>query len=139
MGYLPSSWWTLPPDEHGVGIYTQWHLVTKNISAGDALAMNSSSWWLPALASSAGAMPAYGIAMHNIQSGLTGYVLNLGVWRCDNWPTFVPPLPLFVNTSAGRITQSAPTATGNKVQVIGVAFFTKTLFFNPLPILGEIT
>lgn len=141
MGYMPSRIAHNPGiDNWGSIFFTDTMITATNVSAGDLLTMNASAMWIPTHAGSSGAMPCCGLAFETIQSGVSGYVaLGIGVYRCATFPTLTPRLPIFANNSTGKITQSAPTGSGNKVQVVGWAIEAKIIWFNPCLILGEIT
>ena len=140
MGFMPSRVDHWPDADHwGSMFYTDTMITGANVSRGDLLTLNASAMWIPTHAASSGAMPCCGIAFETITSGTTGYVGLFGVYRHDEFPVLVPRQPVFVNNSTGKITQSAPTTTTNKVQVVGFAIEHDSIWFNPCLVMGEIT
>jgi len=78
-------------------------------------------------------MPAIGIALEANASGSDGEVKILiqGIVKDASW-SFTPGADLFVGTTdnAGLVTATAPSATGDTVQKIGVALTATTAFLN---------
>ena len=92
-----------------------------------------------ALATSAATMPCIALAMDNIDEDTEGAFLMQGFFRLDaiDW---TPGGLLYVNKdTAGMLTQTLPAASGEQVQVVGVAITTHIIYFNPSYELVEIS
>jgi len=64
----------------------------------------------------------------------TKRVLLLGIIRNDGWSWVTGPGELgliYLSTSVGTLTQTAPTGTGDVIQVVGYALSDDVMFFNP--------
>ena len=76
-------------------------------------------------------MPAIGVALEANSSGSDAAVkiLIAGVLRDDTY-NFTPGADLFVGTTAGEITATAPSGSGDTVQKIGVALSADSIYVN---------
>jgi len=57
-------------------------------------------------------------------------VLLQGFARDDTW-SWTPGEPLYVATTAGELTQTAPSTEGDRVQIVGYAVSATVIYFNP--------
>lgn len=90
-------------------------------------------------ADAAASMPVWALALASISEDADGKVLLFGFVRDDDW-SFTPGGLLYADTeTAGNLTQVAPSGSGDQVQVVGVAVTGTIIFFNPSPVLVEIT
>lgn len=64
-------------------------------------------------------------------------VLICGVVRDDSW-NWTVGRPIFVSTTTGSLTQTAPTGTGDQVQAVGVAISADIMLVNPSYTLVEV-
>jgi hypothetical protein len=108
------------PSLNNTGGVTQW----------DAVYLNSSSQWVIADANGSGTYPALGLAVSTETTGNPVTVLVHGTVRNDSWNWTVGGL-VYLSTTAGGLTQTAPSTSGDKVQIIGVALTADILFVNP--------
>lgn len=70
------------------------------------------------------------IATAAISANATGTFGVLGLVRNDGWSAWTVGGLVYLSTTGG-ITQTAPTGTDDVVQVLGVAYAAKIIFFNP--------
>ncbi|MBA7506480.1 hypothetical protein ES706_05171 [subsurface metagenome] len=124
-----------------------WSGLTAIFTAGEILgigyvaylkAADSRAW--KALATATTTMP--GIALATCTTSPVGnnfeYLLR-GFLRFDTW-TWTPGGLLYVDrTTPGTLTQTAPSTTGDQVQVVGVAITADIILFNPSYELVEIS
>jgi hypothetical protein len=97
---------------------------------GALLVMSADGNWDEADADSATTCGLLGIA---VEAGTgTKLVLRRG-WVKDTAWTWTPGAQLFVSTTTGAITATAPSGTGDIVQVVGYAESATTIYFNPSP------
>lgn len=97
------------------------------VTQWDAVYLNSSSQWVKADANGSGTYPAVGIATSTQSTGAATTVLILGVFRDDGGTAWTPGGTLYLSTTAGALTQTPPSTTGDKVQVIGTALAAHTV------------
>ena len=78
-----------------------------------------------------------------LESGTgTKEVLHVGYIRQDSWTWVLVAGEgnlLYASTTAGAMTQTAPSASGDQVQILGYATHADRMFFNPSFIMVEIT
>lgn len=117
-------------------------VVTMTVDANtygiaSALHLDTDGNWIEADAdvSSAGAMPCQGLALETGTGSKK--ILLRGFMRDDSWSWTVGGL-IYVSTTAGTLTQTAPSATGDQVQVVGFATHADRIFFNPSMVLVEV-
>ena len=69
------------------------------------------------------------VRINNITNG-TGNILLFGMASNSSWTWTVGGI-LYMSTSSGTLTQTAPSATNNVIQVIGQAISATTILFKP--------
>ena len=82
-------------------------------------------------------MPVIGIAPAAISDTATGTILLQGFIRDDTWNWTIGGI-LYASTTAGAMTQTAPSGTGDFVQALGVALTADVVYFNPSLTLVEV-
>lgn len=90
------------------------------IAQWDAVYLDASGTWQLADADGTGTFPCQGLAVAAYSSGNAATVLDDGVVRNDSWAWTIGA-PVYLSTTAGGLTQTLPTTSGNKQQVIGYA------------------
>lgn len=88
-------------------------------------------------ADAAATMPGVAIATATITEDATGVFLIRGFIRDDTWNWTVGGI-LYGSTTAGGMTQTAPSGSGDQVQVVGVALTADIIYFNPSLTLVEV-
>lgn len=105
----------------------------RNNSGGvtqwDTVYLNSSSQWVLADANGSGTYPARGMAVASALTGVATIVLTYGTVRNDAW-NWTPGGTLYLSTSPGGLTQSAPATSGDQVQAVGYALTADIAFFD---------
>ncbi len=104
--------------------------VNESMDSHTVLYVDSNGCWVKADASDASKMPCSGISCEDISSGLKGTILVTGLIHSNNW-NWTPGGLLYVSTTSGDMTQTAPDAQGNRVQIVGRALSTTLILFNP--------
>ena len=56
--------------------------------------------------------------------------LLMGFVKNSSW-SLTPGNPVYVSTTPGQVTQTAPSVSGDKVQIIGYATSSDTIYFKP--------
>ncbi|MCK4945952.1 MAG: hypothetical protein KAS59_06795 [Alphaproteobacteria bacterium] len=112
--------------------------VTVDVNAygiGAALYIAADGHYEEADADAAATMPCVAIAL---EAGTgTKKVLFLGIMKDDSW-TFTPGGAVYVSTTAGTLSTTAPTGTGKQVQKVGTAITADIVLFNPSPDIIEL-
>jgi len=102
------------------------------LSFGDVCYLNSSNGKLyKANANAAGTMTAFAIATAAISADASGEFLLFGTITNSSWTWMTSGAPLFVTTSAGLLSQSAPSTSGYIVQIAGRVINADTILFAP--------
>ena len=96
------------------------------VTQWDVVYLNGSSQWVLADANGSGTFPARGLAVSTVSTGNATTVIEDGVVRNDAW-TWTPGGTIYLSVTAGALTQTAPSTTGDKVQVIGYAIDADTM------------
>lgn len=92
------------------------------------LHMDTDGNWIEADADASTTMPCAAMA---VESGTgTKNVLMQGFVRDDTW-NWTPGQVIYVDTTAGTVTATAPSGTGDQVQVVGVAITADVIYFRP--------
>jgi len=116
-------------DDTGNGLIATMTVDTDPTTVGRALYMASDGNLDPADADSATTMPCIAISL---ESG-TGSkkVLLRGFIRNDGWNWSSIGQPVYVSTTAGIMTQTAPSGSGDQVQRVGIAISADVVYFSP--------
>ena len=100
------------------------------ITQWDAVYLGSSSTWLKADADGTGTYPARGLALTTVGSAAALTVIVKGVVRNDAW-AWTPGGTIYLSTTPGGLTQTAPATSGNKVQAVGWALSADEMYVDP--------
>jgi hypothetical protein len=84
----------------------------------------------PAAASTESNMPAIGLALNDGPSGIQVNVLTKGLIKNSGW-SFTKGAIIYLNTTAGYLTQSRPSTAGQQVQIMGIAVESNVIYINP--------
>ena len=101
----------------------------ESVAAFNAVYIRSDGEVGPADADAATSMPAIGVALEAKGDGEATKILIAGVLRDDTY-NFTPGADIFVGTTAGAITATAPSGSGDTVQKIGVALSADSIYVN---------
>jgi len=101
------------------------------IAQWDAVYLGASFQWLLADANGSGTFPAIGLAVAAGTSGNPLTVLKRGTARNDAWNW--SPGSIWLDVTAGALTQTPPATTGDKVQYMGFATSADSMFVDPSP------
>ena len=98
------------------------------VAVGDCLHMDTDGEWVESSASAMATMPCAAMAL---EAG-TGprKILLKGFMRHDGW-NWTPGEILYASTTTGELTATAPSGSGEVVQVVGFATNADRIFFNP--------
>lgn len=122
----------------GNGIYiTVTSAAALNI--GDVVYINSSSKAAKIDADQASTMPGICIMVESASAaGETKKCLTHGPFKFSSSPSYTVGGIVYGSTTAGATTTTAPSGTGDQVQVLGVALAADTIYFNPSYVLVEV-
>ena len=95
----------------------------ENVTIGQVCYMKSDGKLWKAKADDVSTMPGMYMALESISTDAAGRFLQSGVIREDNVFNFTVGAILYVDAStAGAITSTAPSGSGDQIQVIGYCF-----------------
>lgn len=103
---------------------------TGGVTQWDAVYVNASTQLALADANGSGTYPCWGLATATASTGVATTIVLYGIVRNDGW-SWTPGGSIYLSTTAGGLTQTAPSATGDKVQVIGKALNVTTILLRP--------
>ena len=111
--------------------------VGETVAFGDVLYLKFSDgkWW-KAKADAYATTPGLRMAMASISANASGVLLIEGNVRYDSWSLADRNVWLSAAT-AGAITTTQPSTTGNQIQYLGVAKTSTTIYFKPSSDVGE--
>jgi hypothetical protein len=95
----------------------------------EAVYLDGSSTWQKADANGVSTYPARGLVVAAYASTDPAEVLLKGTVRNDAW-NWTPGGDIYLSTTAGGLTQTAPASSGDKVQKVGFALTADVAFFN---------
>ena len=101
----------------------------ESVAAFNAVYIRSDGEVGPADADEVAKMPSIGVALEAKGDGEATKILIAGVLRDDTY-NFTPGADLFIGTTAGEITATAPSGSGDTVQKIGVALTADSIYVN---------
>ena len=101
---------------------------TNAVGVGAALYLASDGNYDEADADAASTMPCTAVALETGTGTKT--VLFNGFIRDDSW-AWTPGGNIYVSTTQGTFTQTAPSGSGDQVQVVGIAQSADVIYFNP--------
>ena len=103
----------------------------ESLVPGNIVYLKSDGKVWKADANAAGAYPAIGIALETLGANASGKVLLFGLFLDASFAWTVGGT-VYLSTTAGAMTQTAPSATDEVIQVLGVAVSATLLMFNPV-------
>jgi hypothetical protein len=101
----------------------------ESVAAFNSVYIRSDGEVGPADADAVTSMPAIGVALEAKGDGEATKILIQGVLRDDTY-NFTPGADLFIGTTAGEITATAPSGSGDTVQKVGVALTADSVYLN---------
>jgi len=110
-----------------------------NLVFGETCYMGSDGKLEKTNAAAAATCPALVMAIATINEDATGLVLCRGFVRDDSWDWTVGGLIYLDDSTAGGLTQTAPSDVGDQVVVVGFATHADRMYFNPSYVLVEVT
>lgn len=102
----------------------------EDLVLGDVCYFKSDGKMWKANADAIATASVIGIALATIATDASGTFLLIGVVRNDAWNWTVGGL-IYLSTTAGGLTQTAPSAADDVIQILGVATHADRMYFNP--------
>ena len=115
-------------DLTGAGLIETVTVDTNATGVGAALYLAADGHYDEADADSSATMPCTALALETGTGSKR--VLIMGMIRNDAW-NWTPGGKVYVSTTTGALTQTAPSGTGDQVQVVGVAISADVIRFTP--------
>lgn len=123
------------------GQFTGW---TKTFTAGEILIFGDACYlyvtdgeMYKADASLATTMPCIALACEGIAADADGEFLLWGFIREDDW-NYTVGVDLWVHTTGGPLTETAPAGSGDQRQICGIAETADIIYFCPSLVLAEV-
>lgn len=111
-----------------------------DLAVAEVVYLNSSGKWDKVDADAAATTDGLlAIVTEAISADGTGRLLLIGFFRDDSWTGLTVGGYMYVHTTAGDLTQTAPTGSGDQVRKVGVAVADATIWFNPDSTVVEIS
>ena len=109
----------------------------ENLVIGDVVYYKSDSKWWKAKADAYATARGKAIATASISANATGTLLLKGVIRYDTWAWTAASEFWLSAATAGLLTHTQPSTTGNQIQYLGWAIDADNIFFSPSMDIGE--
>lgn len=104
----------------------------ENLAQWDVCYLKDDKKWYKAKADAAATMPAVVMATEAINADAYGILLLYGFVRDDDWTAWTIGGLLYpFDDTAGLMTQTLVSDSGDQVQIVGIAFDEKVIFWNP--------
>jgi hypothetical protein len=127
-----------PGTDHSVsGLTTTLNTGTTGFTIGQVAYIDSTGDAVPADADASTTMPVVAMATGTISGSSSGSFLLKGFVRDDTW-AWNPGGLIYASTTAGGLTQTAPSGTGDQVQIVGWAISADVMFFDPQLVTAEV-
>lgn len=118
--------------DHGYTGITCQGTAAYDLVIGEVVYLNAAGKWDKVDADAAGTTDGLlAIVTEDFLADATGRLLLIGFFRDDDWETLTIGGWMFVHTTAGDISQTAPSGSGDQVRKVGVAVAVGTIWFNP--------
>jgi hypothetical protein len=102
----------------------------ENLVTGNVVYLKSDGKYYNADSDASTTMPATAIALASISTNASGYALTQGFYRDDAF-SLTPGALIYVSGSTGSLTSTCPTGSGKQVQILGYAFTSHIIYFEP--------
>ncbi len=120
-----------PDSDHTVSGFRADDLTAgENLVFGDFCFLKSDGKYWKADATDASTAPCSTMCMETLSADQTGEYLFRGFARDDSWSWTIGAL-LYLSDTAGELTETAPSGTGNVIQPIGIAQSATVVMMNP--------
>lgn len=100
------------------------------LTKGDVVYVKSDGKVYKADADGSSTYPALFLVDQNVDSGADVQLLGVGMMKDSDWDFTIGGI-LYLSTTPGSMTQTAPTSSSDRVQVLGVALAANIVYFNP--------
>jgi hypothetical protein len=117
-------------DQTGNGV-TGTFTAGESLSFGDICYVKSDGKMWKADANASTTMPVVMMALGSISADASGSFLAFGIARNDAWNWTVGGALYASAATTGALTQTAPSGSGDQVQVVGIATHADRVFFRP--------
>jgi hypothetical protein len=103
----------------------------ENLTQWDTVRLaNDTDPWHQADANAAGEFPAHGLAVAACTDTNEAIILVRGIVRNEGWTGLTPGAAIYLSETAGGITETAPSDSGDAVQIVGWALSDSEIYFD---------
>ncbi len=137
-GYLKTTLDASLDSDHTVNGLKATFTAGESLVFGDVCYYKSDGKMWKADADAASTMPVVAMAAESIDADDPGEFLLFGFARDDSWSFSLGDI-LYASTSGGAITTTAPSGSGDQIQIIGVALNSNAALFDPDKLTAEVS
>ena len=112
-------------------------IVGESVAFPDLLYLKSDGKWWKSDADAAASMPGLRMALETKAADATCSMLVIGRVRDDDWNWTIGGL-IYASTTAGGLTQTAPSGSADIIQIVGIAYHADKMIFDPSPVTAEL-
>ena len=127
-----------PDSDHTASGIKSTFTAGENVAFGDVCYVKSDGKMWKGDANSDSTASVVVMALETISADASGSFLLIGIARDDSWAWTVGAL-LYLSGTAGALTETAPSSSGDQVQILGVATHADRIYFKPELVQVEIT
>jgi len=110
----------------------------EDLVFGNLVYLKSDGKYWKANATAVATMPGVCMAVATISADATGNLLQRGYARDDSWAWSASGVRLYAGETAGAITETQPSDSGDQVQAVGHAVDDDNIFFCPVDVVVEV-
>lgn len=121
-----------PAADHRASGDTIIDTVGENVGRGDVVYLKADGKWWKADASGTATLPGVGLVITPGSADDTTEIMRSGVFRDDSF-AYTVGAKLYVDTTPGVPTETAPSGSGDQVQAVGIAKSATVVIFDPSP------
>lgn len=103
---------------------------SATIPAYSIVFLDAAGQWTAADADAVATMPAVGLCTETLYADKKGRVVLIGLAGLSSW-TWTPGAILYASTTAGDMTETPPTGSGDQRQALAQAISATHIYFNP--------
>lgn len=117
-------------DDHTASAISVTATAGENLVFGEVCYLKSDGKFWKSNADASTTMPVKAMALATINADASGSFLLIGITRDDSWSWTIGGL-IYASCTTGALTQTAPSGSGDQVQIVGWALTATIMYFNP--------
>ena len=118
-------------DDEYNGVVIEGRNCGENLTQWDTVRLaNDADPWHQADANAASEFPAHGLSVDACTDTNSAIILVRGIVRNEGWTGLTPGGAVYLSETAGGVTQTAPSDSGDCVQIVGWALSDSEIYFD---------